>query len=140
MGALTLGCPVKVYEDDFIKTLNYEMENFEMDQQFEYLPLYFRTKFGFLECLCKENPYNNEYIKLIEAKNKILQDAVSRTRYVAGISKADTIKFKVLEEIKFAYDNMILFTGFKEYKEYIKTTMITWLEYYAKECEQQKKD
>lgn len=139
IGALSLGGPVKVYEDDFIKTLNYEMENFELDQQFGYLPLYFRSKFGFLECLCKENPYNNEYIKLIEAKNKILQDAVSRTRYVAGISKADTIKFKILEEIKFAYDNMILFTGFKEYKEYIKTTMITWLEYYAKECEQQKK-
>ena len=139
MGVLTLGNPVKVYEDDFIKTLNYEMKNFEMNQQFEYLPLQFRSRFSFFERLCKENPYSDEYIKLIEAKNKIMQDAISRTRYVAGISKADIIKHTILEEIKFVYDNMILFSGFKEYKEYIKTAMITWLEYYAKECEQQKK-
>lgn len=139
MGVLTLGNPVKVYEDGFIKTLNYEMDNFEMNQQFDYLPLYFRSRFGFLERLCKVNLYSDEYIDLIEAKNKILQDAISRTRYVACISKADTIKRVILEEINFVYENMILFSGFKEYKEYIKTAMITWLEYYAKQCEQQKK-
>ena len=140
MSFFTLGQEVKIYEDEFIKKLNYEMKNFTLEQQFDYLPVDFRDKFGFLENLCKKDPYNDKYLYLIEHKNKIQQDSVSKTRYLMGISTADTIKKEVLDEIKFTYENMILHTGFKEYKTYIKNALMAWLEYYVEECKQRKKE
>lgn len=140
MSSFTIGQSVEVYEAEFIKKLNYEMSNFDLEQQFNYLPMSFRGKFRFLENICKKNPYSDRYLHLLECKNKIQHDATSKTRYVAGISKADTIKQEVLEEIKYTYENMILYTGFKEYKTYIKNAMISWLEYYVEEYEQRKKE
>lgn len=140
MGLLTLGQAVQIYENEFIKKLNYEMNNFIMEQQFDYLPMDFRDKFGFLKNLCKKDPYNDRYLYLIEHKNKIQQDSVSKTRYFAGISAADAIKQEVLDEIKFTYENMILYTEFKEYKTYIKNAMMSWLEYYVEECKQRNKE
>lgn len=140
MSFFTLGRAVRIYDDEFIKKLNYEMSNFDIEQQFNYLPMRFRGKFRFLENLCKKNPYSDRYLYLLESKNKIQHDATSKTRYVAGMSKADTIKQEVLEEIKYTYENMILNTEFKEYKTYIKNALISWLEYYVEECEQCKKE
>lgn len=136
----TLGQAVEVYEGEFIKRLNYEMSNFDLEQQFDYLPMSFRGKFSFLKNLCRKNPYSDRYLSLIEYKSKIQHDLVSKTSYVAGISKADTIKGEALEEIKFTYENMILYMEFNEYKVYIKNAIMSWLEYYVKECEQQKKE
>ena len=140
MSFFTLGQAVEVYEDEFIRRLNYEMSNFDLEQQFEYLPMSFRGKFSFLKNLCRRNPYSDRYLSLIEYKSKIQHDLASKTCYVAGISKADTIKREALEEIKFTYENMILYMEFKEYKVYIKNAIMSWLEYYVKECEQQKKE
>lgn len=116
------------------------MGNFDLEQQFDYLPMNFRGKFAFLENLCRKNPYSDRYLFLMENKGKIQHDLASRVSYAMGISKADTIKREALEEIKFTYENMILYTGFKEYKAYVKNAIMSWLEYYAKECEQQKKE
>lgn len=135
----TLGSKVKIYEDEFINKLNYEMKNFVLNQQFDYLPVSFRVKFNFLENLCKNNPYSDIYLHLLECKNNIQQDLASDTEYLAGLSKADTIKIECLEEIKFIYENMILLTRFNEYKTYIKNALISWIEYFANECEQRKK-
>lgn len=140
MSLYTLGQAVEIYEDEFVKKLDNEMKNFVLEQQFSYLPVDFRAKFGFLENLCKKDPYNDRYLYLIEHKNEIQQDSVSKTRYLAGISAADAIKLEVLDEIKFTYENMILYTGFKEYKTYIKNAMMSWLEYYVEECKQRKKE
>ena len=135
-----LGQTVEIYEDEFIKKLNYEMGNFDLGQQFNYLPMSFRDKYRFLENMCKKDPYCDRYLYLLEYKNKIQHDTTSRTSYVAGISKADTIKKEVLEEIKYIYENMVLYTGLTEYKTYVKNAMISWLEYYVEECEQRKKE
>lgn len=140
MSFFILGQAVEVYEDEFIRRLNYEMDNFDLEQQFDYLPMSFRGKFSFLENLCRKNPYSDRYLSLIEYKSEIQHDLASKTSYMAGISKADTIKREALEEIKFTYENMILHTRFKEYKAYIKNAIMSWLEYYAKECEQRKKE
>lgn len=140
MSFFTLGRTVEIYEREFIRRLNYEMGNFDLEQQFDYLPMNFRGKFVFLENLCRKNPYSDRYLLLMENKGKIQHDLASKTSYAMGISKADTIKREALEEIKFTYENMILYTGFKEYKTYIKNAIMSWLEYYVKECEQQKKE
>lgn len=140
MSFFTLGRTVEIYESEFIRRLNYEMGNFDLEKQFDYLPMNFRGKFAFLENLCRKNPYSDRYLLLMENKGKIQHDLASKTSYAMGISKADTIKKETLEEIKFIYENMILYMGFKEYKAYVKNAIMSWLEYYAKECEQQKKE
>lgn len=129
-----------IYSKEFLKTINQEMDNFDLEQLFESLPVSFKNKYRFLENLCKGNIYIYHYDVLLSEKNKVNQDAASGTRYIAGMSEADKIKVKLYEEVKFAYENMIIFTDFKEYKEYVKTAIITWIEYYSEELSKLKRE
>ncbi len=127
---------INIYKEDFLKNLRSEMENFDKQHQFDYLPVEFQAKFPFLKNLCDDNPYSYKLKNLIKKRNKILQDTVDKTTYIAGMCKADAVKSEALEEVQFIYENMLLFTNFEEFKDYIKTAMIIWVEYYSKECEQ----
>lgn len=129
-----------IYDNDFISKLENEMGHFRVENLFNNLPARYRINKDFLRDLCRKNPYEHKYKTLLDDVRKASYDISSGTIYMIGNTKADSIKHYMLEEIKFSYCNMLLFPFFSEFKSYIKTALMTWMEYYSDELNKAKQE
>ncbi|MBV4432732.1 SIR2 family protein [Clostridium tyrobutyricum] len=136
-GAINFGKELKLFYEDFLKKLNYEMQYMQLETQFSELPHEFRSQYTTLSDFSKQNCYVNKYYELTKEKYEVEKSLQKDTVYF-GTSKFDKVKLSMLETAKFIYDNMILFAGFDESKFYIKNAMVSWLEAYSKEVSKSK--
>lgn len=132
-GAINFGQELRLFDDEFLKKINLEMNNHQLEEQFFELPYIFKSKYHFLDAYSVRNCYTDESVKLLKEKYESEKALTKDTAYF-GLSKFDKLKLDMLETTKFIYDNMLLFSGFDENKLYVKNAMITWLESYVKEA------
>lgn len=125
---------IKPFSDEFINSINLEMKNFRLEEQFSQLPYNFKQKYKFLEVFSQDNCYQKKYYDLLNKKYDV-EKTLRNNYYTAyfGLSKFDDIKIEMLEMTKFFYDNCILFHYFTEHKVFVKNTLMAWLKAFEKE-------
>lgn len=131
-GTINFGKSLKIFDDNFINDLSYEMEKNKLENQFFELPYEFKSCYTFLNDFSQRNCYLKKYYELTKEKYEI-EKSLQNDVMSFGISKFDKLKVDMLDTTKFLYENMLLFSPFDENKLYIKNIMLSWLEAYAKE-------
>lgn len=131
-GSINFGKPLKIFDDNFINNLSYEMGKNKLEDQFLDLPYEFKSYYTFLNDFSQRNCYLKKYYELTKEKYEI-EKSLQKNVMSFGISKFDKLKVDMLDTTKFLYGNMLLFSPFYENKLYIKNIMSSWLEAYAKE-------
>lgn len=133
LGFLTFGQELKLFDEQFLGKIEYEMDKYLVEIQFSELPYDFKSKYAFLENYSQRNCCTKEYVELVAQKYDIEKELTKNVINLGGLSKSDKLKLDMLETVKFIYDNMILFSGFDENKLYVKNALIAWIESYYKD-------
>lgn len=131
-GSINFGRSLKMFDDNFINNLSYEMGKNKLENQFFELPYEFKSYYIFLNDFSQRNCYLRKYYELTKEKYEI-DESLQKDVMSFGISKFDKLKVDMLDTTKFLYENMLLFSPFNENKLYIKNIMSSWLEAYVKE-------
>lgn len=117
--------------DEFIQQIQTDNKSFYVEEQFSQLPVEFQNKFSFLSDFCNSNPFVEKNTELIKNINKADKDRVTGTITIGGMSKVESIKREMYENVKFVFENNLLISLFDEFKNYIKNCLFVWLESFA---------
>lgn len=117
--------------DEFIQQIQTDIKSFYVEEQFSQLPVEFQNKFSFLSDFCNSNPFVEKNTELIKNINKADKDRVTGTITIGGMSKVESIKREMYENVKFVFENNLLISLFDEFKNYIKNCLFVWLESFA---------
>lgn len=117
--------------DEFIQQIQTDNKSFYVEEQFSQLPVEFQNKFSFLSDFCNSNPFVEKNTELIKHINKADKDRVTGTITIGGMSKVESIKREMYENVKFVFENNLLISLFDEFKNYIKNCLFVWLESFA---------
>ena len=117
--------------DEFIQQIQTDNKSFYVEEQFSQLPVEFQNKFSFLSDFCNSNPFVEKNTELIKNINKADKDRVTGTITIRGMSKVESIKREMYENVKFVFENNLLISLFDEFKNYIKNCLFVWLESFA---------
>ena len=117
--------------DEFIQQIQTDNKSFYVEEQFSQLPVEFQNKFSFLSDFCKSNPFVEKNTELIKNINKADKDRVTGTITIGGMSKVESLKREMYENVKFVFENNLLISLFDEFKNYIKNCLFVWLESFA---------
>lgn len=117
--------------DEFIQQIQTDNKSFYVEEQFSQLPVEFQNKFSFLSDFCNSNPFVEKNTELIKNINKVDKDRVTGTITIGGMSKVESIKREMYENVKFVFENNLLISLFDEFKNYIKNCLFVWLESFA---------
>lgn len=117
--------------DEFIQLIQTDNKSFYVEEQFSQLPVEFQNKFSFLSDFCNSNPFVEKNTELIKNINKADKDRVTGTITIGGMSKVESIKREMYENVKFVFENNLLISLFDEFKNYIKNCLFVWLESFA---------
>lgn len=117
--------------DEFIQQIQTDNKSFYVEEQFSQLPVEFQNKFSFLSDFCNSNPFVEKNAELIKNINKADKDRVTGTITIGGMSKVESIKREMYENVKFVFENNLLISLFDEFKNYIKNCLFVWLESFA---------
>ena len=117
--------------DEFIQQIQTDNKSFYVEEQFSQLPVEFQNKFSFLSDFCNSNPFVEKNTELIKNINKADKDRVTGTITIGVMSKVESIKREMYENVKFVFENNLLISLFDEFKNYIKNCLFVWLESFA---------
>ncbi|WP_443625130.1 SIR2 family protein [Catenibacterium sp.] len=117
--------------DEFIQLIQTDNKSFYVEEQFSQLPVEFQNRFSFLSDFCNSNPFVEKNTELIKNINKADKDRVTGTITIGGMSKVESIKREMYENVKFVFENNLLISLFDEFKNYIKNCLFVWLESFA---------
>ena len=117
--------------DEFIRKIQTDNKSFYVEEQFSQLPIEFQNKFSFLSDFCNSNPFVEKNTELIKNINKADKDRVTGTITIGGMSKVESIKREMYENVKFVFENNLFISLFDEFKNYIKNCLFVWLESFA---------
>lgn len=117
--------------DEFIQQIQTDNKSFYVEEQFSQLPVEFQNKFSFLSDFCNSNPFVEKNTELIKNINKADKDRVTGTITIGVMSKVESIKREMYENVKFVFENNLLISLFDEFKNYIKNCLFVWLESFS---------
>lgn len=131
-GITKYGRELKILDQDTIDYLNQSIRGQKLENLFQELPYKFRTKYKFLDRLSNSISLNQENFDFINFQWAIKEKSGKFTwsRYLLEYDKS---KIEMLETSKFLYENKILITQTDEYKLYVKSVILIWLQGYYEE-------
>lgn len=127
-GLLVYGHHIKPFSDEFLKRIDREMKNFNIDNVFGGMPYEFQEKYIILEFLSDNKFLYDDTVKLFELTNKVRSD-ISKGSFSIG-SKTPTleIQLRLNDNIRFMYENGLWSTFFIEFKQYIRNSLMLQFE------------
>lgn len=128
-GYLTYGKILKIFSEDFINRIEREMKNFNIDEVYNSMPFEFQKKYNILEFLSDNEFLYKDIVKLFELTNKV-RAAISAESYSFGLTSEQETQLRLNDNLRFLYDNYLWVHSFKEFKEYMRNSLIIQFEKY----------
>jgi NAD-dependent SIR2 family protein deacetylase len=126
--AITYTSNFRDFSEGFLERVEREMKNFNIDNVYGGMPYEFQEKYKILEFLSDNKFLYDDTVKLFELTNKIRSE-ISKGSYSFGNLTADMdVQLRLYENLRFLYDNGLWSVSFKEFKQYIRNSLILQFE------------
>lgn len=138
-GTLTYGTRLRIFSEDFISRVEREMKNFNIDEIYNSMPFEFQKKYKILAFLSDNEFLYKDIVKLFELTNKI-RAGISAESHSFGLTSEQETQLRLNDNLRFLYDNYLWVHSFKEFKEYMRDSLIIQFEKYEFERTRPKND
>ena len=114
-GHFLLGKSTKIWDDD-------EIYDMQLSHMLTDIPAEIR-RYSFLHKLTEKNYYKDDFVRFYNDNYEIEKNISKRMYTVAGWSKDQISKIRIIDAINFIYGNRITFDKFSEHKNFVKISL-----------------
>lgn len=125
---LAFGRHYKPFTDEFLKCIEREMKNFDINDVFNGMPYEFQEKYLILKFLSDNEFLYDDTVKLFELTNKVRSEISKGSYSLGGLTPDIDVQFRLNDNIRFLYENCLWLTSFQEFKQYMRNSLMLQFE------------
>lgn len=123
VGILTYGARYQPFTNKFLERMNIEMENFEINDVFNDMPIEYQEKFKPFKYLADPKFLYDDIIKLNELTQKAQSSFRKNTVTLGGLTPFHEVQIRLNDVLKFVYENKLWISSFNEIKNFTRNSM-----------------
>ncbi|NRS46428.1 SIR2 family protein [Brevibacillus sp. HB2.2] len=127
IGILVFGKQHKPFSDEFLTLIDREMKRFDINDVFDGMPYEFQSKYQILEFLSDNEYLYDDTVKLFELTNKVHSE-MNKGSYSFGLTSENEVQYRLNENVRFLYENHLWLVSFKEFKQYVRNSLMLLFE------------
>ncbi|URT72720.1 SIR2 family protein [Cytobacillus firmus] len=127
-GLLIYGRYYRPFSDEFLKRIEREMKNFNINDVFSGMPYDFQEKYQILEFLSDNKFLYDDTVKLFSLTSKIRSEISKGSHSFGSLTSDLKVQFRLNDNLRFLYENCLWSAFFDEIKQYTRNSLLLMFE------------
>ena len=128
VGLLTYRRHYKPFSDEFLKQIDWEMKNFDIDNVFDGMPYDFQEKYPILKFLSDNEFLYEDTVKLFDLTNKVRSEMSKGSYSIGSLTPTLDVQMRLNDNLRFLYENGLWSASFQEFKQYMRNSLMLQFE------------